>query len=170
MCIVIDTNTFSPVFIPNSQKHGDFRPVLEWIVYGKGKIVYGGDKYKQELRKAGKFLKFFIELSKVSKVIEIDCQQVNEMQQKVEHLVNHRDFDDAHLVAIIIVSGCKLVCSHDSSAYPFLQRKDLYPKNVTRPKIYRQSSNRNLLCDRNIADICKPCSKLPKAITQKLLP
>ncbi len=44
MCIVIDTNAFHAVFNPISQKHGDFRPVLEWIVHGRGKIVYGGDQ------------------------------------------------------------------------------------------------------------------------------
>ena len=169
MCIVIDANTFSTVFNPDSQKHGDFKPVLEWIVHGRGKIVYGGDKYKQELRNARKYHGLFSELSKVSKVIEVDCQRVNEIQEEVAGRVDHRDFDDPHLIAIIIVSGCKLICSDDSSAYPFLKRKDLYLNKVSRPKIYRRSTNRDLLCDNNIADICKPCSKLPKATIQKLM-
>lgn len=169
MCIVIDTNTFACVFEVNSKRHGEYRPVLEWIVHGNGKVVYGGTKYKQELRNAKKYLRFFLELSKVSKVVELDCQQVDEKQQEIMTLVNHHDFNDQHLIAIIILSGCKLICSDDSSAYRFIKRKDLYPKHIQRPKIYSGLSNMNLLCDVNIADCCKPTSRLPKAVSQSLV-
>ncbi len=67
MCIIIDTNAFAPVFDRTSQNHAEFKPVLDWIVSGKGKIVYGGTKYKLELGKAYKYLKLFAEFKKINK-------------------------------------------------------------------------------------------------------
>jgi predicted nucleic acid-binding protein len=122
MCIVIDANTFAHVFNSSSKNHHEFKPVLDWIVYGKGKIVYGGTLYKKELRNAPKYFKLFLELSKSSKVVEVDMILVDKKEQEVAKLVNHPNFDDPHLIAIIIVSGCKLICSHDSKAYSFLKR------------------------------------------------
>jgi predicted nucleic acid-binding protein len=169
MCIVIDTNTFASVFEVNSQKYKEFYPVLEWIVYGNGKIVYGGTKYMQELRKAFKYLKFFVELSKVSKVVELDKQKVDEKQKEISTLVNHRDFNDQHLIAIIIVSGCKLICSDDSRAYRFIKIKSLYPKHIQCPMIYRGASNKDLLCNKNIVDICTPIKRLHKTDIENLM-
>src|SRR5262249_22623216 len=38
----------------------DFEPVLHWILYGKGKLVYGGTKYQKEvflqLRRYGRLI------------------------------------------------------------------------------------------------------------------
>ena len=168
MCIVIDTNTFAAVFDRESQNHNDFRPVLDWIVYGNGKIVYGGTKYKEELRRARKFLGIISQLSKVSKVKEIPEAAVDARQREVESMVVHPDFDDPHLVAIIGVSGCRLICTGDFRAYRFLKSKSFYPKHVERPKIYRNAANQDLLCDDNIAEICRPCIKLNKKIANGL--
>ena len=44
MCIIVDTNCFAPVFDRKSEKHNQFAPVLEWIISGKGKLIYGGSK------------------------------------------------------------------------------------------------------------------------------
>ena len=54
MCIIIDANTLSLVFNPETKGHEEFKPVFKWIDKGKGKIVYGGTKYEEELIKAGK--------------------------------------------------------------------------------------------------------------------
>ena len=169
MCIVIDTNTFASVFDPSSEKHSEFKPVLEWIVFGNGKIVYGGSKYKQELREARKYLSFFLELSKARKTKEINDAEVDEKQKEIERIVNDKKFNDPQIVAIIVVSGCKLICSEDKSAYPFFKRKDLYPKHITRPKIYSKASNADLLSDNNIAEICKPTRRLPKELGQGVI-
>ena len=158
MCIVIDTCTFASVFDSSSDKHSNFVPVLNWVRNGKGKIVYGGTKYKRELKLANKYFKILVEFKKTNKIVEIDDEQVDLEQQVLEDLLSHRDFDDAHLVSIIIVSGCKLICSEDKRAFPFLQNKDLYPKNINTPKIYSgRKSNRALLNDKNITSICKGC-------------
>ncbi len=162
MCIVIDTNTFASVFDSESKDHFDFKPVLEWIVFGNGKIVFGGSKYRQELREAKKYLRIFLELSKKRKVVQIDDEKIDEVQSEIEKIVNDEKFNDAHIPAIIIVAGCRLICSGDKAAYQFLKRNDLYPKNVMRPKIYSKASNADLLTDKNITDACRPLLRLPK--------
>jgi hypothetical protein len=164
MCIVIDANTFAPVFDTRNQRHDEFKPVHDWIFVGKGKIVYGGTKYKEELRRAARYLKIFIELQKARKVVEVNDQDVDAKQAELEELITHKDFDDPHLIAIVIVSGVKLICSDDARAYPFIKDNTLYPRNIDRPRIYSRSSNQDLLTDANIADICKPASKPPKGL------
>ncbi len=162
MCIVIDTNTFSLVFSGRRDGHEEFRPVLRWIVSGKGKIVYGGSKYRGELRRAKRYLGIVSQFKKAGKVVEVNDQQVDARQRELEDSMQHRDFDDPHIIAIVIVSGCKLVCSNDSRAYRFVKMKELYPSRIQRPKIYRGKGNEDLLCDQNIADICRPCDRLRK--------
>jgi predicted nucleic acid-binding protein len=155
MCIVIDTNSFASVFDAKSDDHPEFRPVLNWITNGKGKIVYGGTKYRDELRAAQRYLGVFGELARARKVVEIPDVDVDREQERIENLVLHRDFDDPHIVAIVSVSRCKLVCSRDKRAYRFIKDVSLYPKAGMRPKIYSDSNNSDLLCDHNIADCCK---------------
>lgn len=160
MCIVIDICTLAPVFDSKCEKHPDYKPVLDWVLYGNGKIIFGGEQYKREL--PPKYRKLFNEFTKASKAIEVNETQVNEKHKELMTKIEHRDFDDPHIVAIIIVSGCRLICSDDDRAFPFFKMKSLYPNHFTRPKIYSGISNKDLLCDNNISDIGKPCTKLNK--------
>jgi len=162
MCIIIDTNTFSSVFDRTSGDHHNFSPVLNWIIEGEGKIIYGGSKYKLELRTAAKFLKLFGQLKRSRKVIEVDEAEVDKYQADLEIIERHKDFDDSHLVAICYVSKCRLICSVDKRAFRFLTRKDFYPQNSPRPSIYSGNKNSDLLCRKYFAPICEPCERLNK--------
>lgn len=155
MCIIIDTNTFASVFDSNSEEHGEFRPVLNWIRNGKGKIVFGGTTYRNELRRARKYLAVISEFKKARKIVEVSNNEIDREQRRIESLITHRDFDDPHLVAIVSVSRCKLICSNDKRAYPFIKEASLYPRAGMRPRIYSSSNNSDLLCDHYIADCCK---------------
>lgn len=155
MCLIVDTNSFSPIFNPTDADHPDFKPILDWITSGKGKIIYGGSKYKQELAQARKYLKLFTEFKKINKIVEVSDEAVDTEQRELEGRVDHRDFDDPHLVAIAIVSRCKLICSKDERAHPFIKDKMLYPDKLKPPKIYSNQTHMHLLNDKNIVRICK---------------
>lgn len=157
MCIIIDTNTLCSVFVENSINHNQFKPVKDWIIEGKGKIVFGGTKYTSEIK--GKYLSFFLELKKVGKAIHIDTAKVDAEQQIVDKLITHPNFDDSHLVGLLRVSKCKLICSLDSKAFPFFRHTLFFTPAINKPRIYSSLSNKSLLCDNFIADICKPCIK-----------
>jgi predicted nucleic acid-binding protein len=168
MCIIIDTNTFSNVFDKESKGHHEFQPVYDWILNRNGKIVFGGTKYRLELKKAYRFLKIFGEFNRQRKLVTVDDVKIDEYQRILENKKKHKDFDDPHLVAISYISKCKLICTNERRAIPYLTCKDFYPKNSPRPKIYCKKKNSDLLCDKYLADLCKPCVKLDKKTAKKL--
>ncbi len=159
MCIIIDICALSSVFVTDSSAHRDFRPLKKWIVFGRGKVVYGGTKYKQELKKAFKFIKIFGQLKRAGKIVELSREDVDEAQKEVEQEIAHRDFDDPHLVAMVLVSKCRLICTNDDRAIPFLKNSKLYPKHFSKPRIYKSAKNADLLRDDYIVEICKPVKK-----------
>ena len=158
MCIIIDANTLGRVFNQKSTEHEEFEPVLNWILNGRGKFVIGGSKYMREI--GAKYLGLFSEFGKVNKAVKVDNQLVNDMEIWAAAQVNDIDFDDPHLVALLLVSKCKLICSLDKRAYPFFTHKTFFPPGIDKPKIYSRKSNSDLLIDGNIAAICKPVKKL----------
>ena len=158
MCIVIDTNALAKVFEVSCAEHQEFRPVLDWICNGKGKIVFGGKTYRKEL--PNKYLRIFRIFDAARKLVLVNASEVDDIEVDLYKKVQHRDFDDAHIIAIIIVSGCKLICSDDSRAYSFFKNRALYPNHFALPRIYSKSSNVNLLNDHYIVGNCRPSAKV----------
>jgi hypothetical protein len=155
MCLVIDANTFSSVFDPASQEHARFIPVLTWVTIGKGRIVYGGTKYKKELREMGRYLRIIGQLSRQGRVVVLPTLPIDKYAAQLKVRVPSKKFDDEHLVAIVAQSGCRVVCSDDKRAYPYLTRQALYPKDIKRPKIYSAASHVKLCCDEHLIKICR---------------
>jgi len=153
MCIVIDTNTLSNVFNPANIHHPDFKSVLDWIWNGPGFVVYGGSTYNKELRSARKYLPIFGELEKKAKVARVKDHLVDDHEKKVINLINDPRCDDAHLIAIFRVSGCRLLCSTDKRADSYIKNPDYYLPGQRPPSIYRNRGHRSLLSKQNIVNI-----------------
>lgn len=162
MCLVLDTNVFGAFFDPNNTKHDDFIPALNWVVSGKGKLVYGGTKYKAEMKEARKFIRFFAALQRAGKMILLCDSDVDSHESNLVKIESNKDFDDPHLVAIILSSECRIICTNDKRALPYLKRTDFFKGKVKKPKIYQSRRNASLLSDKYIAAICLPCGKLNK--------
>jgi len=154
MCIVIDSCTISSVFNSKSRNHHEFEPILNWITNGEGKMVFGGTKYNKELSALGKYLRIIRELTTAGKCIILDKDQVDRVQGDLEAKYSHRDFDDPHIVAIVIVSKVRIVCTSERRAIPWLKKNELYPRTIKKPKIYTSKQNRDLLKRKHIAHIC----------------
>ncbi len=150
MCIVIDTNALAPVFNQNSKSHQDFEPVCHWVTKGDGHIVYGGTKYKKELLKAHKYLRLFRRLKDARRAYEINEDLVNAEHVQLKQKTKGTDFNDQHIIAIFVVSRCRLFCSCDSRSDKYIRDKSLYPKRHTRPSIYRNSKHKHLLSQQYI--------------------
>lgn len=161
MCIVIDTNVLNEVFDPKNINHLDFKPVSDWIIEGKGKVIYGGSKYLDEI--GYKYLKFFKLLNDANKACLIKNDIIDSKTNEVSKIIQHVNFDDQHLVSLLIVSGCKLIASNDKRAYPFFRHINFFSPAIKKPKIYSGKRNMSLLCDKNIADCCKPTGKTTNA-------
>lgn len=163
MCILIDTCTISKVFNRSNSEHYSFEPVKNYILFGIGKMIYGGSKYKRELFAVKGISGLIIELKKSGKAIELSEKDVDKYEYSIINNHYHPLFNDAHLVAIIITSGCKLLCTCDKDAFPFLLNKDIYPRRGLVPKLYTNRKQLALLRNpKNIVDICKPSFKLSK--------
>ncbi|MCG8668670.1 MAG: hypothetical protein MI867_04590, partial [Pseudomonadales bacterium] len=165
-------NVIPCVFNRASEEHENFKPVLEWIVNGKGKMVCGGTEYWEEFRKIGKYLKFFNQLNKAGKVVKVDDDLVDQKMNELKELCNDSDFDDPHIAALLIVSGCNVLCSEDERSYPYIKRKEWYPNGRKPPKIYKSSTFKyaaKILSDSNMAEICMPCLKLKKEQSDLLM-
>lgn len=171
MGILIDVNTVPSVFSKKSIDHRDYEPVLRWIIKGKGKMIMGGATYLAELRKLPSYLMFLGEMRKLRKIYNSVDAEVDKVEAKVVSMEPNRDFDDAHLIAIIICSECKLFCSKDSRSFKFIRNPKFYPKPISRPYIYtnhRHPPKIHILCDHNLSPKCEPHTILPSIIADKL--
>ncbi len=170
MCIIIDTNTWTSVFDPTSEKHPNFKPVFDWILgeNGFGRIVFGGTTYLKETPQ--KYLRLLKLLNDARRTIPLPAALVDAMEAELKTKIVHRDFDDPHIVAMVIVSQCRLICTQEERAIPFFKDKDriLYPKRFPKPKIYHHAGNANLLTERNIPKQYLPPDKLTKKAAKKL--
>ncbi|WP_211342565.1 hypothetical protein, partial [Permianibacter aggregans] len=66
----------------------------------------------------------------------------------------------------LLESGCKIVVSTDSRAYPYFTKPEWFGGAKKVPKIYCDKSAaraKEILANRNVAELCKPCVKPNKA-------
>jgi hypothetical protein len=164
MCLVIDANAVSKVFDADNAEHPRFKPVAAWVASGAGSVIYGGSTYMRQLGE-GKFLSLFVELRKAQRAVSIDDADVDKRELILKERVPDKEFDDAHIVALVGLSKCCLVCTDDLASLPYLKRKDLYPPGVKVPHIYRNLEDRRHCCGRLIVDVCP--KRTPAPLTNK---
>ena len=152
MCIILDINILPAVFSSNTLNHDQFAPVLNWITKGHGRVLIGGSKYKSELSRTP-YLKFFSILSRYNRTISLNDEKVDAEQVYVEALETDPDFDDPHIIAMIRVSGCRLVCSNDKRSIRFVSQRKFYTRPMKPPKYYTKKCNESILVDTNIPEI-----------------
>jgi predicted nucleic acid-binding protein len=164
MCLVIDINVIGSVFNPKAEYHPNFEPVYNWIVHGKGKIIWGGTTYRDELR-SGKYLRLLTRLNNSRKTVKIDPDNVDEIEVRLKNECcgsEYKGFNDHHIVALIIASKCKLICTGDNESDRFLKNGSLYPSGVGVPSIYKDINHRHLITDDKIVKECLPDKILTK--------
>jgi hypothetical protein len=152
--LVIDTCTFPWVFDENARNHHRFIPILKWLMAGRGKIIFGGSKYKKELRGTA-FKGILIEFERRGKLVRVPDGQVDKLSEELKNRVPDWDFDDEHLVALVSIMGCCAVCTDDKRAVPYLKRRDLYPPGIKPPKIYRYANHGALCRNEHIVPFCR---------------
>lgn len=136
MLIVIDTDVLCSTFDEQNSNHNKFKPVFKQIRRNKARMVYGGSKYKKELARLRKITRLVSELRKAGRARELCCSKVDEEEKNVKRNVTRRSFNDHHIIAIVIVGRCNFICSCDKRAHPFFKDKNLYPSNMSVPRIY----------------------------------
>ncbi|MDR2803641.1 MAG: hypothetical protein LBB22_05065 [Treponema sp.] len=155
--IVLDTNSFSSVFDSDCSDNCEFRFVLQWVLnQNHACFVFGGSKYKSEIKKIIKYLKLISELQKAGKFVEINCEMIDDYAKELKGICTDKVFNDEHLVSILNISGCKLLCTKDIEAMPYIKRKDFYFDQKI-PRIYSGARNRDLLNVNYIVELKNKC-------------
>jgi hypothetical protein len=168
MAVIIDANCIANVFSKKSAKHADFKPVLNWILLGKGLMIFGGSQYKRELAKTSKYLPIVRLLKEVGKAIEGSTIDIDKYQTIVENIRDDMDFDDPHLAAIVVVTKCRIICTEDCRSIPFVQDGKYYPKGFKTPVYYTSIKNKDLLTDKYVDSALKPLCKLNKFNSERI--
>ena len=128
MCLVVDANCFSHVFNLRDSRHGSFAPVLDWLLNGNGGgLIYGGEKYAREVDfTSPTYLPLLVELERKGRMREMCGKCVDYVASKLKQTIpDNPDFDDEHILALVIVSRCHVVCTEEKRGVPFLKRSDL---------------------------------------------
>jgi len=154
MCVVIDSNCLTITFNENNSLYSEFEIVNRMIMNNKIKLIYGGSTYREELKRMPNYLKIIVELRKAGKAHLLETSEVDNKENEIETNPLCIGCNDIHIIAIVIVSGCRLVCSRDIGLHPYLRKRDLYPNRLSPPKIYQGISHRNLLFSR----LCRTCT------------
>lgn len=160
MPVIIDTNCLANVFSKSSSRHPEFKPILDWIVQGKGMLVYGGSTYFKELRKTTKYLRILRLFKEQNKVIIGDKDAIDELEKKNKEIFPDKDFDDPHLPAIAFNTKCMIICSEDIRSIKYIKDSRLYPQGFSVPVFYTGKRNSDLLCDKYVHYCNKPLIKI----------
>ena len=136
MCVIVDTNTFGRFRDPEDE---DLEPVRKWLRNRNGKIVYSNTaKCKREWEKGG-MGRLTLELRRAGqlKIVPEDAG-VAKMEQE---LIDEIKSDDAHIIALAIIAGVKLLVSYTEGD------KALFAdfKNLVGGKIYTRKAQEHLL-------------------------
>jgi len=156
MCVIVDMCCIPHVFDTKSTSHDDFSPLLGWINSANGRLLVGGTKYNSELRKMTKYFSIFLNYQRQGKLVRLDDNSVDAFAAIAKRKEPSKQFNDEHLVAMVAVSGCRVVCTNDAEAMPFIRRRSLYESCPHRPpKIYNKKSHKHLCCKDHIAACCR---------------
>lgn len=145
MCIVVDINTLVPVFDESCDLHPDFVHVKNWIESGRGYLVFGGTKFKQELQKTYRYLRLIRQMKEAGQALAVRDDVVDAEEARVKNRTEGTDCDDQHIIALLGASRCPLLCSADKRSYKYVRNRDLYPEGMPRVRIYSSKRNRSLL-------------------------
>ncbi len=126
MCVIIDACCLSKVFETSNRDHSNFTPILQWLHEGSGRMIYGGTKYGEELKRMPKVRRHMVELGRKGKLVRLETERVDSMALNLKRTVAHRDFNDEHLVALVITSRCCVVCTDDQKAIDYLKTPEHY--------------------------------------------
>lgn len=109
----------------------------------------------------GRYLSLFTELVKANRAVKIDTRSVDDRESELRAKVRDEAFDDPHILALVGVSRCCLVCTDDVRMLPYLKRKDLYPPGVKVPRTYRSLADRKHCCTKTMVEVCPPRASAP---------
>ncbi len=138
MCLILDANCLHKVF-PNVD--AEFQPVLDALMSGNAKLVLGGTKLKSEYSLLNKAWKMVVALDKAGRMKKISDSAVDAKEAELS-ISGQLISDDPHVMALAMISGVRLLCSHDQNLHAdFTNPALLHPRGC----VYQNASHKHLI-------------------------
>ena len=136
-CAIVDANAVSDVFGDAPSEAGaSFR---RWINSGDGQLVSGGKLQKELCRASGTF-RLWVAAARAAGQLTVFSPE--DLQSQIDHFESHRNrrSNDAHVLALAMASGARLLYTNDEA----LQRdfRDHTLINNPRGRVFSTRVNR----------------------------
>ena len=135
MCIIVDANCAHLLKADNC----DGVPVLNCLLRGKGRLFVSTTLLKElNLTHLGKTILILQQAGKITRADDAICTAKAEELK----LANVLKSNDAHVVALTIITSCPIVVSRDKPLHKDLRNRDLLGKQCS---IYQNAKHAHLL-------------------------
>lgn len=138
MCLILDANCLHKVF-PSTDE--EFLPVKNAITSGSAKLVYGGAKLLEEYMRVATAWRMIVALDRAGRTRKVNDSEVDSKESELK-VAGQLQSDDPHVIALAMVSGVRLLCSHDTNLHA-----DFTNPNLLRPRgsVYQYASHKHLI-------------------------
>lgn len=138
MCLLLDANCLHKVF-PSIDK--EFLPIKNAITEGGAKLVYGGTKLLGEYKKVATAWRMIVALDRAGRTRKVSDSEVDAKESELK-VAGQLQSDDPHVIALAMISGVRLLCSHDANLHA-----DFTNPNILRPRgsVYQNASHKHLI-------------------------
>lgn len=143
--LLLDVNAISCSLDEGNADHARFAPVREFLIDRFGRFAVGGTKYLQELGRLTRYLALIDELEKRGQVHRVSSDLVDKEESRISDLEDSADFDDPHIIALVIVARVSVVATADTRSDRFIVSAKFYPSKFRRPRIYHDARHKSLL-------------------------
>ena len=138
MCLILDTDIVHKVFPSPSV---DFDPVHRALMGGRAKCVYGGG-LTREYQQMVSFRRLLLRLDQQGIAQQFDDSKVDSEEKKLRGRAICQS-NDAHILALAIVSKARLLCSEDEALGEDFTNPAILPK--PRGNIYKRAEHEHLI-------------------------
>jgi predicted nucleic acid-binding protein len=152
MNIIVDTNVIHKVFVKGHEHFEHYASIYRCLIECKGKMIVGGTTFLKEIDayRDVKYTRVLNELKKAGKLIVLPIKDVDKKEKELKLKNKSRDFDDAHLIACIIIADielnrCTVLCTEDKRADKYIKDQAFYSTPKIIPSIYRNKSHIHLI-------------------------
>ena len=140
MCVIVDANLASAVF--SRPPADEMRPVIAWLLKGKGVLIHGG-RLTVELRRLAEVRKTLVELRRAGKAIDVEAEDPFAFAKDFAWCKERCRSNDPHLLVIARRSGARTLVTNDKHAMDDFRDRKLVPAPAGR--IYQRQEHAKLL-------------------------
>lgn len=136
MCLIVDANVASDFFCNNG---AHYRELLEAVARGRCCVYYGGE-LRREYGKMRTVREKIIGLDRAGRAKLLPDSEVDSLADTIANVCTS---DDPHVVALAMITSCRLLCTNDKLLQQDFTNAQLLAK--PRGNIYKNSSHHALI-------------------------